>query len=118
VKERQFFIPAEQIDPSVAPGRGSCIATDLITVEGRRVGFMYREEPDHRVDSGWRFYAGMESQTYADDADNMTIYDVNTIANYDRDIVLFLDAPSGSAFERDPGSGVFKATAFPDEADE
>ena len=117
MKERRFFIPAEQIDPSVAPGRGSCIATDLITMHGRRVGFMYREEPDHRVDSGWRFFAGTESQTYADDADNMTIYDVNTIANYDRDIVVLLDAPCGSAFERDSESGVFKPTLFPDEAD-
>ncbi len=117
-KERTFFIPGERIDPGVAPGRGSCIATDLITVEGRRVGFMYREDPDHKVDSGWRFFAGTESQEYLDDPDNMTIYDVNTIANYDPDIVSLLDSPCGAAFERDPDSGAFRPAAFPDEAGE
>jgi len=117
-KARTFFIPGERIDPNVAPGRGSCIATDLITVEGHHVGFMYREDPDHKVDSGWRFFAGSESQQYVDDPDNMTIYDVNTIANYDPEIIPLLDSPSGTAFERDPISGAFRPCAFPDEAGE
>jgi hypothetical protein len=34
-------------------------------------------------------------------------YDVNTIANYDRDIIPLLDAPAGSAFMRDPRTGKF-----------
>jgi len=32
---------------------------------------------------------------------NHAIYDVNTIANYDPEIIPFLNAPIGSAFERD-----------------
>lgn len=68
---------------------------------------MYREEPDFDVDSGWRFLAGVESQEYLDDPKNMAIYDVNTIANYDPEIIPFLHAPIGSAFERDAGSGDF-----------
>jgi hypothetical protein len=76
-------------------------------VEGRPVGYMYREEPDFEVDSGWRFFSGHESQAYVDDAANLAIYDVNTIANYDRDIIPFLDAPIGSSFEREDGTGPF-----------
>lgn len=66
---------------------------------------MYREAPDHDVDSGWRFVAGVESDAHMGDADNHGIYDVNTIAKYDPDIIPFLDAPEGSAFERDGGDG-------------
>jgi hypothetical protein len=115
MKERQFVLPKEAINPDIAPGRGGCIATDLITVEGRRVGYMYREQPDRDLDSGWRFFAGTESQEYVDDPNNMTIYDVNTIANYDLEIVPLLDAPYGAAFERDEKTGRFVPIDFPEE---
>jgi len=100
MKDRNFFIPGWAIDPSLAPGHGSCFATDAITVEGEKVGFMYREQPDNAIDSGWRFFAGTESQEYVDDPENLAIYDVNTIANYDPEIIPLLEAPVGSAFEK------------------
>ena len=64
------------------------------------VGFMYRDEPDNEIDSGWRFFSGEETQEYADQAENFEVYDVNTIANYDPSIIDHLDAPIGSAFGR------------------
>lgn len=85
---------------SLAPNKGGCFASDRITVDGRRVGFMYREEPNDQWDSGWRFLAGDESDDYVNDPSNLAIYDVNTIANYDPGIIQYLDAPFGSAFER------------------
>ena len=88
----------------LANDRGSCLASDRITVDGKPVGFMYHEEPDHRHDSGWRFLAGDEDDDYMSDAANFELYDVNTIANYDTDVVPLLDAPVGSAFIRDPVS--------------
>ena len=51
---------------------------------------MYREAPDSKQDSGWRFFSGEESQEYVDNPDNLSIYDVNTIANYDTAIVEYL----------------------------
>lgn len=33
------------------------------------------------------------------------IYDVNTIANYDPEVVPLLEAPVGSSFERKDGTG-------------
>lgn len=88
----------------LAPGRGACFATDMITVEGKKVRFMYRAKPDNSSDSGWRFMAGFESDAYMDDPSHHGIYDINTIANYDPDIVPFMDAPVGSAFERPDGN--------------
>jgi hypothetical protein len=77
------------LDPSkfraLAEGRGSCVASDRITVAGQQVGFMYRELPDNDIDSGWRFFSGEETQEFADDPANFALYDVNTIANCDPD---------------------------------
>src|SRR5215831_11401221 len=68
-----FKIPAGEMR-EVAPGRGGCIASDRITVDGCRVGFMYREPSTDDVDSGWRILAGDESQQYMDDPDHLSIY--------------------------------------------
>ncbi len=94
-----FRLPESAIRP-LAEGRGSCIASERITVDGKGVGFMYRESPDDPADSGWRFFSGEETQEYADQPANFALYDVNTIANYDPSIISFLDAPCGSAFGR------------------
>lgn len=108
--KKKFALRADQIEPR-AKNRGACFATDMITVEGRKVGYMYREEPRNDQDSGWIFTAGRESQEYMDDAANHGVYDVNTIANYDPDIIPFLDAPPGTAFERRARSGRFTQVA-------
>ncbi len=96
---KNFKLSAHEIMP-LAKGHGACIATDKITVEGFPVRFMYREEPDFDVDSGWRFLSGLESPEYMDDADKHGVYDCNTIANYDPSIIPFLEAPIGSVFEK------------------
>ena len=36
----------------IAIGFGACVASDLITVEGQKVGYMYREKTDFQQDSG------------------------------------------------------------------
>ena len=87
---------------------GGCLTSDRITVDGLKVGYMYREEPDKDTDSGWRFFSGDETQEYADDPNNFAIYEVNTICNYDPAIIPLLDAPYGSALGRIAGSDEFK----------
>jgi hypothetical protein len=109
--EKRFKLRSDEIRPLV-PGRGGCFATDHITVDGHRVGYMYRERAEGNSDSGWRFFSGLESDDYANDPENLAIYDVNTIANYDPEIIPLLDAPPGSAFARAKGTGEFVAEAF------
>jgi hypothetical protein len=104
--EKQYAISEDKIKP-LAEGHGAAFATDLITVLGNKIGYMYRDEPDNEYDSGWRFMAGTETDDYMLDANNIGIYDVNTIANYDPDIIPLLDAPIGAAFERPNGTGDF-----------
>lgn len=80
--------------------QGSCIASDKITVEGLKIGYMYRENPTNEFDSGWRFFAGDESEEYTNNAENFEIYDLNTICNYDNSIIPYLCAEIGSSFEK------------------
>lgn len=103
MKKKQFALTASQIVP-LATGRGGCIATDMITVHGKKVGYMVREPTSRPQDSGWCFMSGDESQDYMDNPDNHGIYDVNTIANYSPDIVPFIDAPPRTAFIHQGGS--------------
>jgi hypothetical protein len=106
--DKQFKLSGSAIKP-LAEGRGGCFATDMITVDGKKVGYMYREQPDFPEDSGWRFFSGKESEDYLEDSGHTAIYDVNTIANYDPAIIPLLDSPFGAAFERRGWFGKFVA---------
>jgi hypothetical protein len=68
--------------PRIASRSASCIARTAKTISTAAGGFL----------------AGDESDDYASHAANFELYDVNTIANYDPDIIPHLDAPVGSAY--------------------
>lgn len=72
------------------------------------VGYMYGEEPNEKWDSGWRFFSGTEMQEYVDDPNNTMIYKVNTIANYDKAIISYLDFPFGTELERIENTDEFR----------
>jgi hypothetical protein len=56
---------------------------------------------------GGNFFSGIEDQDYLDNPDNAAIYDVNTIANYDRAIIPYLSLPIGTQLERIKGTDQF-----------
>ncbi len=80
--------------------KGSCIASDKITIEGLQIEYMYRERPTNEIDSGWRFFAGNEDENYTNNPDNFNIFDLNTICNYDKTIIPYLESEIGSSFEK------------------
>lgn len=88
-------------------GYGACYASTFITKKGQNVNYFYREESDFSEDSGWRFLSGKETQEDIDNPKTIEIYDVNTIANYSKDIIPFLDYEKGFAFERNQENGNF-----------
>ncbi|MDR1480669.1 MAG: DUF2185 domain-containing protein [Planctomycetaceae bacterium] len=99
--ERKFRFTDDQIKP-LALGHGICCASDMITVDGLKVGFLCRMEPEFEGDSGWRFLAGYETDEYLANRDNFTSFDVNWIVNCDPQILPYLNKPVGSAYGRDP----------------
>ncbi len=108
-RNRNYHVKAEDVKHLLPDWEGAdgCIATGRITVEGCKVGYCYREEPDGGWDSGWRFTAGDESEAYMDDPNNAGIYKLNTICNDDPDIIPLLHTLAPCAFERDE-NGVFQ----------
>ena len=102
-RNRSYHVKAEDMKNLLPDWAGAdgCIATNRITVEGCKVGYCYREEPDGDWDSGWRFTAGDESDDYMDDPNNAGLYKLNTICNDDSDIIPLLNTPAPCAFERD-----------------
>ncbi len=55
----------------------------MITVQGLKVAYMYREEAQSSDESGWVFLSGKEGDDYIEDPENLGFYEVNVIANYD-----------------------------------
>ena len=108
-RNRDYYVKAEDMKNLLPDWEGAdgCIATNRITVEGYKVGYCYRENPDGGWDSGWRFTACDESEAYMDDPNNAGIYKLNTICNDDPDIISLLNTPAPCAFERDE-NGVFQ----------
>jgi hypothetical protein len=106
---KQFAIPKEQIKQLVLP-MGGCFITDRVMVDGYKIGYMYREEPDFPEDSGWRFFSGDESQAYIEDLSHTGVYEVNAAANCDPDIIPYLETPAPCFFEKVEGGKYAKVT--------
>lgn len=78
-----------------------CIVSDKITKEGFKVGYMYREKPSNKMpDTGWIFMAGDEDDEYINNSNNLHVFAINTICNYDKDIIPYLNSKIGSAYIR------------------
>lgn len=101
-KHKKYKIPKSTMrDLLDCDGLASgCFATDRIIVDGAEIGFMYREKPLNNQDSGWRFMSGDETDEYMNDTNKSGIYHLNTICNYDMDIINLLNSPIGSMFKR------------------
>lgn len=112
---KKFYLPGEALKKLYeGDGPQGCIATDRILVDGRKVGYCYREEveeSDRNWDSGWRFTAGDESGEYMDDPRNSGVYALNTLCNYDPDVISLLDSDPGTAWRRGP-DGAFRPELY------
>lgn len=78
-----------------------CICSDKITKEGFKVGYMYRGKPIANCpDSGWIFMAGDEDEEYIGNPNKNHILDINTVCNYDKDIIPYIHSKIGSMYIR------------------
>lgn len=92
---------------------GIVFASKMLVENKRKVRFMYHEISSDKRDSGWRFFCGDEDNEYANNPNNIGIYDINTIISIDSDIVPFLKNTGNVAFERkDPSSSFIISKDF------
>lgn len=85
-----------------------CFVTARVLEDGQKVGYLYREAPDDDTDSGWRFMAGDESETYMDDAKNFSYVSLGAVLSRDDSFRDLLESPVGSVFVRHPETGLFE----------
>ena len=86
---------------------GYVLATKMLVDKKLPVTFMYREKGENG-DSGWRFFSGMEDQSYVDNPENIAVYDVETILAIDPSIAPYLNSLVGRAYERSGADEPFK----------
>ena len=94
---------------SLIPEMGYSIVSNKIAVNGMKIGFLYREEPDEPEDSGWRFLSGTEEKDYVENPDNSKVFGVNAVANYDPAIIPYLNLSPGTELERVEESDQFQS---------
>ena len=88
----------------------ACFVTDRVSMDGAKIQYAERQLPNPNFpDSGWKFMAGDESPKYLADGNNIGLFTLNLMANYDEAILPILDAPIGSIYVRnDDGTFVLK----------
>lgn len=99
--------PSNTPDNLVSKYACRCFVTSRVLYDGAPAGYLFREEPEHDDDSGWRIAANDESQEYMADPDNVHYVSLGAVLNRDDAFVDLLNSPIGSAFFRDEASGAF-----------
>ncbi len=79
---------------SAALGYG--IVSKAVSEQGQAIGFLYREAPVFEHDSGWRFFAGDESDEYAAHPDNFTVCPMADISAKHPEVAALLSVGEGA----------------------
>ena len=91
-------------NPQFLPvGEKNAVVSARALEPGCQVRWAYREEPDNDGDSGWRLFAGDESQEYVEDPANARVCNVYWLVDRDPTLFQLFQAELGAAFERLPG---------------
>jgi len=118
MEDKIFCKSIDEVKEIITKPMGYALATDRILVDGMPIGYMYRQQPDNKQDSGWRFFAGDEDEDYLDNPDNIEIMNVNTIAHYDKTIIPFLESDYETAYAKDENGDFYEEEYLADEEDE
>ncbi|MDR0427496.1 MAG: DUF2185 domain-containing protein [Dysgonamonadaceae bacterium] len=65
------------------------------------IGYCYRDEPETKIDSGWRFLYGDESEEYLDNPSHVEVVYPEEMLSINPALDLILAAPTGAEFEWD-----------------
>ena len=82
-----------------------CLASSMILNERPLpIRFFYRESPDHRNDTGFRFYSGLESDEFLQQEGSALVAPLDCMKRIDPSISELIEKSEiGSVWERLPG---------------
>ncbi len=108
MKTQEFIIKGEDIKQLISKDAGFCFISNKVVKEGFRLDFLYKEQGEQNFDSGWRFFAGDESDEYINNPENCSLVLLNTAINYAPELIPYLDSSIGTQLERVGSSNKFK----------
>lgn len=85
------------------------LATARVARGDAQVRWMYREDPDNPRDSGWRVFAGDETDSEANDPENVVIVPLRDLTTADPDLEPLFRTPAPCAFERQHDGGPWQS---------
>lgn len=108
--KKKHFKTSDEITSINYSGPNGCLVTDSIMVDGNKVGYCYREEPEEQEfwDSGWRFVSEKESREELNDKSKINICSLNEVVAIDEEVEILLDSPYQSVYQRDE-NGMFRS---------
>jgi hypothetical protein len=90
-----------------------CFVAKNVLDDGVPVGYLYREEPDQKDDSGWRITSGDETDEYMDDPKNAAYVSLGAVLRRDDSFRHLLDTAAPCAYWRNRSTGQFEPTEPP-----
>lgn len=94
-----------QVISSQSHNGNLCLASSLILNERPMpIRFFYRETPQHKNDTGFRFYSGLETDAFLQSDDAALVAPLDCMVRIDESIKeLLAQSAIGSVWERTPG---------------
>lgn len=106
--QARYGHPDSLLAESKPSGLRDCIAPGAVARGEAPVIYAYRETPHSDFDSGWRFFAADRDEALLADAEDRAVADLGHICERDPDLHAIIEAPIGSAFEREDVTGAFR----------
>lgn len=75
---------------------GGCIVTKSLLEGESHFKWLFREDPVHEMDNGWRAFGAEDTKEYVNNTDNMVIVDFNTLVNIEPVILNVYEMPVGT----------------------
>jgi hypothetical protein len=87
--------------------KGAIVSARVVR-DGEPARFLYREAPDRTEDSGWRVFAGDESDEYTNAPGNAVVVLLRDLLDRDPSLKEILRTPAQCAFERKDAKATFR----------
>jgi len=87
---------------------GGCIVSNNILSGKGSLKWMVRNESVNKNDNGWMFFSDIDDDEYADDPNNFTVCDFNTVANIEPAIIAIYLMPVGTDLQLVSENGKLK----------
>ncbi len=78
-----------------------------MALDSQFIGYCYREHPETKIDSGWRFMHGTEDEEYLEEQENCISIYLEEVLDIHPELKEIFDSPVHSEYEWNESSGSY-----------